>query len=93
MSAVLNERPNFPDVIGDRKLLRFLRGHDHSVEKACEMATNFLVWRDENGVDEIRERIVHGGLDHPRKFPNGEKVLVMSLSRKDRYLSFDRYLL
>ena len=74
LSDVLSNRPQFPDVVGDRKLLRFLRGHDHSVDKACEMFTKFLKWRDENGVDEIRERIVHGGLNHPKKFPNGEKV-------------------
>ena len=36
--------------------------------------TKFLAWRDENGVDEIRESILRGGLDHPKKFPFGDKV-------------------
>lgn len=58
----------------DRKILRFLRGNAYSVEKVCDLMTKFLAWRDENGVDEIRESILRGGLDHPKKFPLGDKV-------------------
>ena len=71
------DRPQFPDVVGDRKLLRFLRGHDHNVDKVCEMVTNFLTWRDDNSIDEIRERILRGGVTHPAKFPHGELILRM----------------
>jgi hypothetical protein len=34
-----------------------------------------ILQRDKNGVDEIRENILRGGLNHPLKFPNGEKIL------------------
>ena len=33
-----------------------------------------LEWRDSNGVDAIRESILRGGLNHPKLFPNGDKV-------------------
>lgn len=75
LGPLLLDRPQFPDVVGDRKLVRFLRGHDHNVDKVCEMVTNFLKWRDDNNMDEIRERIIRGGLNHPRFFPLGEKIL------------------
>lgn len=86
--------PPFPEVVGDRKLLRFLRGHSYDIPKCVEMFTRFLNWRkgilctksreiyssydtfcSENGVDEIRQRIVREGMNHPSKFPNGEKIL------------------
>jgi hypothetical protein len=40
---------------------------------------NFLAWRKENGVDLIRESILRGGLNHPKKFPKGDKVSISSL--------------
>lgn len=76
LGTAITNRPQFPDVVGDRKLLRFLKGHGNDVDKAVEMALNFFKWRDTNGVDEIREKIIYGGLDHPLKFPNGEKVTI-----------------
>ena len=77
LGALLLDRPQFPDVVGDRKLLRFLRGHDHNVDKVCEMVTNYLKWRDDNSIDEIREKILRGGVTHPAKFPKGELILHM----------------
>ena len=71
----LGSVPQFPEVVGDRKLLRFLRGHDYSVPKAAALFCQFLDWRRELRVDEIRESIVRGGMNHPTKFPNGEKIL------------------
>jgi hypothetical protein len=65
------------EVIGDRKLLRFFRGHNQDVTKACEMIRKFLNWRITNNVDAIREKIVYGGIDHPMKFPYGEKVFAL----------------
>ena len=75
LGPLLLDRPQFPDVVGDRKLVRVLRGHEHNVDKVCEMVTNFLKWRDDNNIDEVRERILRGGLNHPRAFPLGEKIL------------------
>lgn len=64
----------YPEVIGDRKLIRFLRGHDHNLNKACSMMSKFLLWRKEVSADKIRESIT---LDknHPEKFPLGKKIL------------------
>ena len=72
---LISESPQYPEVIGDRKILRFLRGHNHNVDKAVAMMTKFLQWRKDAGVNEIRKNIVEGGMDHPFKFPNGEKIL------------------
>ena len=71
----LSSVPQFPEVVGDRKLLRFLRGHDYNVPKVATLYCQFLEWRREHRVDEIRENIVKGGMNHPTKFPNGEKIL------------------
>jgi len=67
--------PQWPDVVGDRKLLRFLQGHEYKLDKASEMYVNFLNWRKENKVDKIRHSIMDGGLDHPTKFPFAEIVM------------------
>lgn len=71
----LTQRPQYPDVTGDRKILRFLRGHEYDVDKVCDLYEKFLKWRDENGVDEIRRKIVLGERDHPLKFPRGDFIL------------------
>ena len=71
----LSSVPQFPEVVGDRKLLRFLRGHDYNVPKVAALYCQFLDWRREHRVDEFRENIVRGGMNHPTKFPNGEKIL------------------
>eukprot|EP01038_Epipyxis_sp_PR26KG_P017014 gene17014-23384_t len=65
----------YPEVIGDRKIVRFLRGHNHNIEKVTEMMNKFLTWRKENNVDEIRRSIIEDKLDHPLKFPMGEYIL------------------
>mmetsp|Transcript_31222 Transcript_31222/g.44866 ORF Transcript_31222/g.44866 Transcript_31222/m.44866 type:complete len:349 (+) Transcript_31222:2523-3569(+) len=65
----------YPDVIGDRKILRFLRGHDHNIEKVIELVSKYLIWRRDNGIDTYRNNIVNNGMDHPLKFPNGELIL------------------
>lgn len=75
MGDRLSTYPQYPDVTGDRKLLKFLRGHDYNMDKVTAMYTKFLDWRDANCVNEIRENIVRGKLDHPMKFPLGEVIL------------------
>ena len=71
----LKSRRQLPDVVGDRRLLRFLRGHGHNVEKASKMFAKFLQWRDEFDVDSIRDHILFGGLTSPHQFPCGAKIL------------------
>lgn len=74
---LIDDSPQYPEVVGDRKILRFLRGHSHDLEKATTMMRKFLLWRKNNDVNSIRDAIVDGGVDHPLKFPNGEKILSM----------------
>ena len=70
----LDDRPQFPEVVGDRKLIRFIRGHGHQLEKVCEMVENFLDWRTRNNVDHIRDQIVKNGINHWTKFPKGDLI-------------------
>lgn len=51
-----------PEVVGDRKLLRFFRGHNMDVEKATEMVAKYINWRKSSNVDEIRHDIVFGDI-------------------------------
>ena len=71
----LHRAGQYPEVVGDRKLLRFLRGHDYNVSKACEMMANFLTWRREACVDDIRRNIIENGMNHPSLFPHAKKIL------------------
>ena len=71
----LLSRRQLPDVVGDRRLLRFLRGHNHNVDKAVMMFKKFLNWRDANNVDSIRDDILYGGIKSPFDFPSGQKIV------------------
>jgi len=71
----LTSCPQYPEVVGDRKLLRFSRGHNYDLNKVCEMVEKFLAWRIANNIDAIREDIVKNNLDAPIKFPFGELIL------------------
>jgi len=67
--------PSYPEVIGDRKIIRYLRGHDYNIDKVCTLMSKFLNWRKESNVNEIRKQIVEEGCDHPLKFPKGEIII------------------
>jgi len=71
----LTKVPQFPEVVGDRKILRFLRGHDYDIEKVITMMSKFLEWRKDNKVDEIRQHILLGGRNKPTDFPRAEVIL------------------
>ena len=89
--SYIAESPPYAEVIGDRKILRFLRGHNNNIEKATEMYIKFLDWRVEMDVDTIRYNIVEGGMNTPSLFPFGETILklmpqvVCSASALDRF--------
>lgn len=74
LADLIAASPPFPEVVGDRKIIRFLRGHDHNIEKVCELYGKFLRWRRDCGIDEIRRDIVERGMDHPTKFPKGDLI-------------------
>lgn len=65
----------FLSVIGDRRLIRFIRAKDYNIDVACKMISNMLKWRDANKVDDIRQDIVYGGKDTPFKFPFGKTII------------------
>jgi hypothetical protein len=67
----------FAEVIGDRGIIRFIRGHGE-LDKIITMYGNYLKWRKESGADVIRERIREENLNKPALFPNGEGFLEMS---------------
>ena len=73
----LAQQPPYIEVVGDRRILRFLRGFKHNIDNATESYGKFLRWRRQENVDAVRQRIVEGGLDHPSKFPRGERILEM----------------
>jgi len=75
LKADLNRRRQLPDVVGDRRLLRFLRGHNYNVDKAVLMFRKFLNWRDANDVDSIRDDILYNGIKSPFDFPSGKKIV------------------
>lgn len=87
-------------VVGDRRLLRFLRGQQHKIDEACKMYGNFLKWRKANNVDAIRQDIIYGGKDTPFKFPCGQKIIsiapqiiisALSLDHKSQLLAMEQY--
>ena len=75
LGDLLTNRPQFPEVVGDRKIIRFLRGHDHKIDKVVEMYSKYLNWRVTSKVDDIRENIIMNGINHPSKFPSADKIL------------------
>jgi hypothetical protein len=74
----IEDSPPYPDIIGDRKLIRFLRGRNNNIDEACQQYSDFLKWRKDNNVNAIRDAILYEGIDHPYKFPMGEKIIELA---------------
>jgi hypothetical protein len=62
LSTKISESPQYPDLIGDRKIVRFLRGHNYDIDKILQLYRNFFIWRNANDVNEIRNSIIFGGM-------------------------------
>lgn len=75
LSNELAASPQYPEIVGERKMVRFLRGHNFDIEKVYNMMVNFFKWRIDNNVNDIRTNIVERGFDHPSKFPKGDVIL------------------
>ena len=71
----LQSIPPYPDVVGDRRLIRFLRGRHCDVDAAVKQYRDFLKWWKNSNVEEVRNNILYGGLNHPFKFPMGELII------------------
>ena len=68
----LGAAPQHDDLVGDIRLLRFLRGHS-TVEGAAEAYRTMLAMREELGVEQIRESVVANELDL-QKAPHLEAI-------------------
>ena len=68
----------FPDVVGDRKLIRFLRGRDGNPVTAAKQYSEFLIWYQQNNVAEIRRKILYEGINHPHLFPLGARIIELA---------------
>mmetsp|Transcript_8831 Transcript_8831/g.7891 ORF Transcript_8831/g.7891 Transcript_8831/m.7891 type:complete len:411 (+) Transcript_8831:60-1292(+) len=67
--------PQFPEVVGDRRLVRFLRGNQYDAHKAVDAYNKFLKFRKDNNVDQIRQEIVYNGINNAFLFPHGKVIL------------------
>lgn len=76
--ADISSVPPYPDLIGDRKLIRFLRGSNGKIELAAEMYSKFLEWYKTNNVAAIRHKILYEGCNHPFQFPLGELIIKLA---------------
>lgn len=74
MAEDLRCHPPFPEVVGSRRMLRFLRGHKYDVQHAAKMMSAMLKWREANGVNVIREEIMNEKLFDPSQFPEGDLI-------------------
>ena len=65
---------NFPELVGDIRLLRFLRGHGTAAAATSAFKAH-LAWRKEFGVDAIRDAVVDKKMelnwDH---YPRGSEI-------------------
>ena len=77
LAAELAQQPPYPEVVGDGRLLRFLRGEGMDVKVAIDKFREMLNWRRNEGINKIRDRIVSddGGCRDPMNFPNGKLCL------------------
>jgi hypothetical protein len=80
LSSEIAQAGQYPEVVGDRAIIRFIRGHNHVIDKATEMYASFLNWRKESNADEARDNIVKGGMNDPMKFPFGENLFSFPFS-------------
>lgn len=70
--------PSFPEVIGDRRILRFYYGNFNNIEKTIAAYSKFLKWRIDNNVNDIRQSIIYGDCNSPMKFPFAKKIIDLS---------------
>ena len=79
--AELADATEARDVVGDVRILRFIRGNDGDFASAAEHFRKMLVWRKESGVDDLRAKIIEilGDGDPSSSDPNAITQYYMSL--------------
>lgn len=68
----------FPEVVGDRRIIRFIRakyGNANGLDESIKLYRDFLIWRRDNNIDAIRNKIVYEGYNNPLAFPHGQVIL------------------
>jgi hypothetical protein len=93
LAVDLAEAAKYPELVGDRRILRFLRGHKYDLGTATTMMRNMLKWRKENNVDSIRDSIHESGLT-PERFPHYDAIhpyypFLFSMEHFDKFGNFD----
>ncbi len=87
-------------MVGDRRILRFLRGKQHNIEEATKMIKEFLQWRTDNNIDAVRQDILYGGKESPYNFPKGKMIIdlapqivlsVNALDKQGQPLSLEQF--
>mmetsp|Transcript_11827 Transcript_11827/g.27631 ORF Transcript_11827/g.27631 Transcript_11827/m.27631 type:complete len:412 (-) Transcript_11827:92-1327(-) len=73
LSADLEQIAQHDDVSGDIRLLRFLRGHSHSVEQASAAYRAMLATRSKHDVEAIRQKVLACPLV-AEDMPHGKEV-------------------
>ena len=66
--------PAWPELVGEIRFLRFLRGHGKDPVVAAEKYRTMLAWRKEMGTDAVREYIMSGPLEVTRKNSRGNQL-------------------
>eukprot|EP00656_Telonema_subtile_P051681 TRINITY_DN7014_c0_g2_i1.p1 TRINITY_DN7014_c0_g2~~TRINITY_DN7014_c0_g2_i1.p1 ORF type:complete len:302 (-),score=53.24 TRINITY_DN7014_c0_g2_i1:34-939(-) len=59
----IRDSPDYEEIVGDVRLLRFLRATKYDVNESAEMFRRMIVWRREEGIDQIRNDIVKRNLE------------------------------
>jgi hypothetical protein len=70
--------PSYQDLVGDRRLLRFLRGKGGDVNAAVTQYHSFLRWYVDQDILSIRHKILYEGCNSPIMFPKGKEFLALA---------------
>jgi len=66
LARELEEAPQFEELVGDIRLLRFLRANSGDIEASVAQYKAMLEWRVANKVNEMREMLLSGPLEELR---------------------------
>jgi hypothetical protein len=70
--------PPYQDIVGDRRLLRFIRGKNGDVDEATKQYHEFLKWYVAEGMLTVRNEILYQGCDSPLSFPKGKEFITLA---------------
>ena len=70
-SAPLSEQE---ENICDSKFVRFLRGYDNDTAKAASAYRNYVQYRKDNNIDQLRKRIIEKNHDYPNTYEEYQPI-------------------